>query len=297
MAHVRSEEILHAALGYAARGWPVLPLHHTVTIGTKSGAGRARCSCGSARCESQAKHPRTPHGLRDASTELDVISAWWRRWPMANVGLVTGVNFDVLDVDGLDALDRLDSDAGITGPMALTGRGVHWLVEATGAGNRAGILPGIDWRGRGGYIVAPPSRHASGRCYTWMEGFSADVPLPPCPAWLRAFVERAPARRAPSMPTGQLARPTSGGRPSGASRPRLDGMCAHVARAPEGTRNHALNWAAFTLRPMIEDGVLDRAEVEAGLQGAAARCGLGEVEAEATIRSGLGLGAHRAPVA
>jgi len=84
-------EPLPAALAYAVAGWPVVPLHTPTSTGG--------CSCGRAACASAGKHPRTRHGFRDASTDPARITAWWRRWPDANVGVRTG-ELVVLDVDG-----------------------------------------------------------------------------------------------------------------------------------------------------------------------------------------------------
>ena len=91
---------IDAAVGYADWGYPTFPLHHPVD---------GRCSCRDAGCSSPAKHPRTPHGLHDASTDADQVAEWWRRWPLANIGLRTGVVFDVLDIDGQEGLDALNA--------------------------------------------------------------------------------------------------------------------------------------------------------------------------------------------
>jgi hypothetical protein len=97
------------------------------------------------------------------------VGGWWRRWPAANLALVTGRRFDVLDLDGDQGVEALRAVLSIApgehpGPVARTGGGGwHLLYAPTGLGNRVGMLPGVDWRGRGGLIVAPPSRHASGR--------------------------------------------------------------------------------------------------------------------------------------
>ena len=92
---------LNAALEYARRGWPVLPLH------TMNGDGR--CTCGRADCDSPGKHPRTAHGVRDATTDEGRIRAWWARWPDANVAVPTGASgatgagtFVALDLDRKD---------------------------------------------------------------------------------------------------------------------------------------------------------------------------------------------------
>lgn len=116
------------------------------------------------------KTPVTKHGLHDATIDPDQITTWWQRWPDANIGLRTGITFDVLDVDAPDgwtslAVLRSDGLIPTTIAYALTPRkGAHLYVPVTGRGNRAGFLPGLDWRGDGGYVVAPPSRSPAG---TW----------------------------------------------------------------------------------------------------------------------------------
>jgi hypothetical protein len=286
--------LLAAALDYAARGWPVLPLHHPVSFGPKAGPGRARCSCRSGSCESQGKHPRTPNGLKDATTDRAVIGRWWHRWRSANVGLVTGVVFDVLDLDGLGALKELDAVTpvpdGLDGPMALTGRGLHVLVAPTGAGNRTGMLPGVDWRGRGGYIVAAPSWHYSGERYGWCEGFGPDRPLPPCPPWLAGLARPDVAGEVSRRPAGAPRGVVVGGDEYRYGAVALDAECDVVARAVNGTRNHTLNRASFKVGQLVAGGVLDEAGAVAALLDAAGRCGLGEREASQTIASGLRAG-------
>lgn len=100
--------------------------------------------------------------------------------PWANIGLVTGVAFDVLDLDaplGFESFAALKADsleAGHPFPRILAvahtaNGGRHFLLPPTGRGNAAGLRPGLDYRGVGGYIVAPPSRLApDGRSYTWI---------------------------------------------------------------------------------------------------------------------------------
>jgi hypothetical protein len=180
-----------AALDYAARAWPVFPLHTAAPT----------CSCGAPSCERAGKHPRTKNGLKDATTNLDQVHAWWSQFPEANIGIVTGAvsGLAVVDVDanrdGLLRLGELEAKHGTLPetPTAQTGGGgMHLLfslpVEGlTNSINR--IAQGIDVRAEGGYIVAPPSRHASGRIYAWSSGFGpGDVPLAVMPTWL---LERA----------------------------------------------------------------------------------------------------------
>ena len=160
--------LLAAALGYAARGWPVLPLHH-LEEGT--------CTCGKAGCTSPGKHPRLRHGVRDASTDAGQIRRWWKRWPEANVGIATGPVI-AIDIDGrvgeahIAALELEHGDLPPTLEAATGGGGRHLIYVHPGDGgpqirNRNPWMPKVDVRGHGGYIVAPPSQHVSGSAYAW----------------------------------------------------------------------------------------------------------------------------------
>lgn len=160
-----------SALWYAEQGIPVFPL--------KPGA----------------KTPATTHGVLDATTDQARIRAWWTAQPRANIGLATGFRFDAYDIDGPegqasraaywceDPACRAEGSRVPSPPpwwtpecdhpgifnavervqlaKVLTPRpgGMHlWVPPGDGMdGNTAGILPGIDYRGRGGYVVAPPS--------------------------------------------------------------------------------------------------------------------------------------------
>lgn len=107
------------------------------------------------------KEPLTAHGSLDATNDHDQIDLWWSQWPDANVGIATGSVVDVIDLDGWDAqqrFSRIQDHPWILGAVETPrSGGMHLYVLATGLGNRAGILPGIDFRGKGGYVLAPPS--------------------------------------------------------------------------------------------------------------------------------------------
>jgi putative DNA primase/helicase len=189
---VNNEKLKRAALWYAARGWPVIPLH-SVRDG--------RCSCGRA-CSSPGKHPRTLHGAKDASTDEAQIERWWTRWPDANIGICTGVGSGIvaLDVDprhgGAESLADLEQEYGELPATveSLTGGGGRHLGFKHPGGtvrNRSNIRPGVDLRGDGGHLVAPPSVHANGRQYCWREGHGPHELAPAeMPAWLLALVTR-----------------------------------------------------------------------------------------------------------
>jgi Bifunctional DNA primase/polymerase, N-terminal len=123
---------------YACLGYRVLPLHHPVQESGAQGT-MMRCSCGDPACGAVGKHPLTPHGLKDASSDPAQLTGWWRRWPQANIGLVTGELVDVLDFDGRPgrmALRRLaaDHDLSLEGPLAETGIGWHLYLTLPAAG-------------------------------------------------------------------------------------------------------------------------------------------------------------------
>lgn len=180
--------VLAEAQAYIRRAWRVIPLH-SVTQG--------RCSCRRPDCSSPGKHPTTPKGLHSASTDLAVVNAWWDRWPWANVGIVTGQisGLVVLDVDprhdGDDSLYRLEQRHGTlpeTVEVVTGSGGRHLYFQHPGepVRNSAGRLgTGLDLRGDGGYVVAPPSSHISGRFHQWeASSRPGQVPLADMPAWL-----------------------------------------------------------------------------------------------------------------
>lgn len=143
--HNAAPRLADAALLYASWGWPVFPLRP----GDKA--------------------PLTRHGFKDATTDPARIRRWWAETPAANIGLPTGIAFDVIDIDppkgcwSWTELVRAEALPPIHG-KAITARcGVHLYVAPTGDGNLAGIKPGVDYRGKGGYVVAPPSRRPGGR--------------------------------------------------------------------------------------------------------------------------------------
>jgi hypothetical protein len=273
-----------AAAVYAALGFPVVPMHNA-----QPGGG---CSCSDRACSDPGKHPRLRGWRRLATTDPAVVGEWWRRWPNANLAVATGRRFDVLDLDGEQGMEALRAVLSIAptehpGPVARTGGGgCHLLYAPTGLGNRVALLPGVDWRGRGGLIVAPPSQHTTGQRYTWARPLTTT--LPEVPARLRRLL--AP----PSTPRTTLPPATSGtGRGSGYGRAALARERAAVAAAPPGSRNATLNRAAFNLGQLVAAGLLNADEVRAELLATALEAGQPENKANATISSGLAGGAAK----
>ena len=130
-------------------------------------------------CMVREKLPATSHGVKDATTDAATIDEWWRLDPQFNVAIACGEisGIFVLDIDGEDgeaSLRRLEEEHGEPIPPsveAVTGNGRHIFLRLNDDGpipNSVSKLgPGLDTRGDGGYVVAPPSIHPSGRRYCW----------------------------------------------------------------------------------------------------------------------------------
>ena len=147
-----------AAIEYAKKGFAVFPLKY------------------------RDKVPLTRNGCKDATTDAAQIKAWWQKYPNANIGLATGSvsqNVFVIDLDidedrGIDGYHSLEDWQREHGDFpetwtAITGRGgYHMYFRGDGKiKNRVGIIDGVDIRGNGGYVVAPPSIHKNGNRYEW----------------------------------------------------------------------------------------------------------------------------------
>jgi hypothetical protein len=191
-----TNSLLRAALDYAERGIPVFPCHHPANNWQRGRWSSLECSCQQLGCLHPGEHPLSQRWLEEATTDAARIERCWLRRPEANIGLATGVMFDVLDVAG-PAGQSYRFPQGITpaGPVARTGSGRwHYFVRPTGFGDAA--VPGhtgsgsasrshLHWHGRGGYVLAVPSRHSAGGATRWIRGI--DLPLPEVPALLHAL--------------------------------------------------------------------------------------------------------------
>jgi hypothetical protein len=138
-------QLRDAAVGYASRGIPVLPLHYPLPHpgglepvgGNHPPTPEVGCSCRDPGCGQPGKHPLgslVPHGVKDATSNRARILAWWTRYPQANIGLATGHRFDVLDVDGpagAHAIRILAVAHGLqsSGPLVRTGGGGWHFCE------------------------------------------------------------------------------------------------------------------------------------------------------------------------
>ena len=171
------ESMLEAALEYAGRGWPVFPTWGAIEEGG--------CMCPKGLdCTRAAKHPMTTKGFKDATTDQETIRDWWTRWPRANIGMPTGRRSGLLVVDvdsgkngfeNLAALIHCYGEWPDTPTVWTGGDGLHLFFQyptdteiRNDEGRKLGA--GIDVRGEGGYVLLPPSVHATRRAYAWVEG-------------------------------------------------------------------------------------------------------------------------------
>jgi len=192
--------MIDAALGYARRDIPVLPLWSVVD---------GRCCCGDAACVQNAgKHPDgdlVPHGVNDATTDEKRIRAWWTNKPDSNIGIRAGKIW-FFDVDpknrGGESFTKLVEEHGALPPTITVrtgGGGNHYWFMTNGVSisQRIGVLPGIDAISKG-YVVAPPSLHKSGNRYEFAPG---EHELAEAPGWLVELINGQPGEKKPPFDT------------------------------------------------------------------------------------------------
>ena len=183
-------DILEAAHTYGRRGWRIVPLHHMVAD--------QECSCRLGRncpAKTRGKHPIHTSWTRNASASGADIQAWWDEFPDANVGITTGAESGiwVLDIDGAAGFDTLTRLADENGSMPRTrvtktgSGGLHYYwrhpSDFTVIGSTSWIGPGVDIRGKGGQVVAPPSVSGRGSYELLVDAEPADAP-----GWLLEMV-------------------------------------------------------------------------------------------------------------
>jgi hypothetical protein len=230
-----------AAATYLARGWSVLPL------------------------APREKRPLIRwEALQMARPSAADVGSWFRRWPDANVGIVTGEisNLVVIDIDpyhGGDAsLDRLEHRFGalpstIEATTGGGGRHLYFAHPGDLVRNRAGLAQGIDVRGDGGYIVAPPSIHPSGRPYVWVSGHSPDdMSLAILPRWVFSATRSLRARRT----AADWRRLVREGVPEGQRNATIASLTGHLlwhGVDPDVALELMLAWNRMRCRPPLDD--------------------------------------------
>jgi putative DNA primase/helicase len=275
--------LIDAALGYAARGWPVFPCSPKnkapLLANERDGDGKPI--------------PKTG-GVKQASVDPDQIREWWKRWPKAMIGVATGharlfvLDFDprVDDATGeewtLDSLKAdLEAQMGCEVPASLISLtqsgGVHvWLSWPDDAGdairNRGNLPDHVDVRGLGGYVIAPPSVMATGKAYRWLR--ERDVAQAPA-SLVEILRSKEKASAAPSTSAerpSQPVRPRShGDDPVEAARRKwalaaLDNAVGEAEQLPDGGRNNGVNAIAYSLGRIVGAGYLSETTVHAELE-------------------------------
>lgn len=261
--------VLGQALAYAERGWPVFPCK---PLGKVPAIPSAHPDGDPARDTCTGECGRDGHGFHDATTDPDVIAAWWRIGPDRNVGIATGAPaFDALDVDvkpsgsGFAAFSRLRQAGLLTGACAMIrtrSGGLH--LYFAGTAQPCGRLPRhyLDFKAAGGYVIAPPSFVGAddtgpAGAYELLDQRDGTGGLD----WqaVRRVLDPPPPRVGLRPPRG------AGG---------TEHLADWVAALPEGNRNNGLFWAACRA---IDGG----GDVELLI----AASTLGEIEARRTVAS------------
>ena len=239
--------LLAAALEYANRNWAVFP------------------------CHPSKKTPATPNGFKDATTDHQRINEWWGEHPDYNIGIATGLTSKLLvvdvdrheDVDGHVAWASLQKEHGEireTWQCDTPNEGLHvYLFNPNGARSRVGLLPGLDIKADGGYVVAPPSRLPEGE-YKRNNGCS-DLAL--APKWLIDALE-GPATAHPPLPDMAFAEGVTEGSRN-ATTARLAGKYLAMGLGAEEVLALLSQWNQLNSPP------LEQAELEAVIRSIARR--------------------------
>lgn len=256
------KELAEAAAVYAAAGIPVFP------------------------CAPGQKRPLTEHGFQDATIDPARIAAWWGRYPDANIGVPTGTVVEVLDVDvhatgtGYPILRTLQREGLIGGwgqAVRSPSGGLHLYYptdpeQARGSWSRGRAH--VDFRGTGGYIIAPPSTITTGDGDRRYEAIARGRrPRPVDADAIRELLTPQPEHPPRRLDPATLRKGT------------VEQLAAWVAALPEGNRNAGLFWAACRLG----EAGMPELDTLGALEPAASAAGLEAREIAATIRS-----AHRA---
>ncbi len=268
--------MLEAALAYAARGWPVFPC-----------SPKDKRPLVAADRGEDGKPIRGTGGVSKATTDADAVRAWWARWPKAMIGVATGrnglfvVDFDPrIDPETGEEWDlprlkgELEAQMGCPLPSTLAVRtpsgGVHvYFPQPEGAHirNRGNLPEHVDVRGEGGYVIAPPSVMANGSRYRWLRD-DPDAPVAIAPPALVDILRTASKTAKPRGSSSVAGEGDDSARRDYALK-ALDAECNNVRSAKSGTRQDALNTAAFNVAQLVAAGALAEAPARASLRAAA----------------------------
>lgn len=237
--------LLNDALRYLRLGWSVVP-----TCWPVENKGQWACGCGRNH-EGNDIGKATLVNWKSYQTRLPTeaeVTEWWTRWPVANIACITGAISGLvvvdLEYDGLAEAERLGLYSGLT---AITGKGRHLYYAHPGERvcNQVAMkkLKGFDLRGDGGYVLVPPSRHQTGRRYTWASASSVGGQLQVFPSALFASPAVSPSGSSKSLgkPAGWIAEALGG---------LSDGNRNNVFAQVVG-KLHGQRWSADDIRSLL----------------------------------------------
>jgi hypothetical protein len=219
---------------------------------------------------------------QNQAADVKQLTEWHQANPDCNWAAITGAisGTVVVDIDSDDAMADLIKRGLPEGPIVSTPRGKHLYFKYPECPvySRVGILPNVDIRAEGGYVIVPPSQLDDGGSYEWEVGLD-EATLPDLPSWLMDLLSAdetpvAANQDIPSDPTAHAAA-------------AFAGELNSVLSAREGTRNDTLNNSAYSLGQIVSSGGLGLSEVSTALQTVARHIGLEEDEVRKTVRSGI----------
>jgi Bifunctional DNA primase/polymerase, N-terminal len=247
--------IIKKALALAAKGIPVFP-------------------CKNLPRHDDDKKPHTTHGFKDATTDVGIIEAWWKRWPDALIGTPTGHKFVVLDLDFAKHPESQEWYAKANLPTTRThvtrstGRHLLFKPRADFGCSAGKIHRGVDTRGRGGYII-------------WWPAHGFDIlhggALAEVPDWTMRKLNPPETPAAGDRPSVRKLR----------SDKDLEPLIRVILQAKEGERNSATFWAACRLAEHVHTGQVSRGDMIDLVIEAASRTGLTRTEARSIANSAL----------
>ena len=168
---INNSFLLNAALQYLKKGFSVIP------------------------CKPDKKPFIKWEPYQNQKPTVEEVRAWWEKWPDAMIAIITG-KICVIDCDNPDGQSKIDEllPDSLVFPVAQTPRGgrhYYFKMPDEPLGNNTGAIPGVDFRGQGGYIIAPPSRNGD-KGYVWLPGLSIDeVALPLLPNAYKSFIKES----------------------------------------------------------------------------------------------------------
>jgi Bifunctional DNA primase/polymerase, N-terminal/Primase C terminal 1 (PriCT-1) len=241
----------------------VSPLHRAATALAQKGMAVFPCV-------PRGKTPATGHGCLAATTDLVAIDRWWTADPGYNVAIATGTasGVFVLDIDGDGAELALAKFEAVNAPLpatveVITGDGRHlWFrtpadVEVRNSASK--IARGIDVRGDGGYILAPPSLHPSGRRYAW--SVDSAKAIAEAPQWLLDKIKEQPGSNGTTTPPSEWRELATNGVVEGARNDTVARLTGHLLRRyvdPRLTLELVRTWNAARCRPPLSDRELEQ---------------------------------------